>query len=162
MLIRVIDEQGAQLGLMPPQQAIEIARAKGLDLVEVAAQAVPPVCRIVDFGKWQYEQKKKVKGAKAKQAVTVKEIMFRPGTGEHDYNFKKDHAAKILRGGDRVKATVHFRGREVAHKELGNRLLVRLETDLADAGAVEVRPHTEGAPKGMNMFIILAPKRNQH
>jgi len=141
---------------MTPQQAMVIARGKGLDLVEVAPQASPPVCRIINFGKWQYEQKKKAKEAKAKQTIiTVKEIKFRPGTDEHDYNFKKNHAAKILQDGDKVKATVHFRGREITHKQLGHSLLERLEHDLADAGAIEVRPKLEG----MNMFIIFAPKK---
>ena len=154
--IRVIDDDGTQLGVMSPQRGLEIARGKGLDLVEVAPQASPPVCRIINFGKWQYEQKKKAKEAKAKQTIiTVKEIKFRPGTDEHDYNFKKNHAAKILQDGDKVKATVHFRGREITHKQLGNSLLERLEHDLGDFGAVEVRPKLEG----MNMFIIFAPKK---
>lgn len=141
---------------MPPQQALDLARTKGLDLVEVAPMAQPPVCRIINFGKYQYEQKKKAKEAKAKQTtITVKEIKFRPGTDEHDYNFKKNHAHRILLDGDKVKATVHFRGREITHKELGNALLNRLETDLAEAGIVESRPKLEG----MNMFIIFAPKK---
>ena len=141
---------------MAPQQALEIARGKGLDLVEIAPQAQPPVCRIINFGKYQYEQKKKAKEAKAKQTfITVKEIKFRPGTDEHDYAFKKNHAARILQEGDKVKATVHFRGREITHKELGMQLLQRLEQDLAEVGAVEVRPKLEG----MNMFIMLAPKK---
>ena len=126
--IRVIDEDGAQIGIMPPQQALEIARGKGLDLVEIAPQAQPPVCRIINFGKWQYEQKKKQKEAKAKQTfITVKEIKFRPGTDEHDYMFKKNNAVRILQDGDKVKGTVHFRGREITHKELGSELLKRLE-----------------------------------
>jgi translation initiation factor IF-3 len=141
---------------MSPQQALEIARGKGLDLVEIAPQAQPPVCRIINFGKYQYEQKKKAKEAKAKQTfITVKEIKFRPGTDEHDYDFKKNHAARILQDGDKVKATVHFRGREITHKELGMQLLQRLEQDLTEFGAVEVRPKLEG----MNMFIMLAPKK---
>ena len=156
--VRVIDDDGSQLGIMSPRQALEIARTKGLDLVEVAPMATPPVCRITNFGKWQYQQKKKAKDAQAKQAfIVVKEIKFRPGTDEHDYNFKKNHAARILQDGDKVKATVHFRGREITHKDLGNALLKRLETDLADAGAVEVRPKLES----MNMFIILAPRSNE-
>lgn len=156
--IRVIDENGSQLGIMSPQKALEIARSKGLDLVEVAPQADPPVCRIVDFGKWQYEQKKRAKEAKAKQTIiTVKEIKFRPGTDEHDYNFKKNHAIRILREGDKVKATVHFRGREITHVELGNSLLERLERDLADVATVEVRSRLEG----MNMFSIFAPKKKK-
>ena len=154
--IRVIDDEGTQLGIMTPQQAIEIARGKGLDLVEIAPQAQPPVCRIINFGKWQYEQKKKQKEAKHKQTfITVKEIKFRPGTDEHDYEFKKNNAARILHDGDKVKATVHFRGREITHKELGISLLQRLEQDLLEAGTVEVRPKLEG----MNMFIMLAPKK---
>lgn len=141
---------------MTPQQAMEIARGKGLDLVEIAPQAQPPVCRIINFGKYQYEQKKKQKEAKAKQTfITVKEIKFRPGTDEHDYEFKKNNAARILHDGDKVKATVHFRGREITHKELGFSLLQRLEKDLEEAGIVEVRPKLEG----MNMFIMLSPKK---
>ena len=132
------------------------ARGKGLDLVEIAPQAQPPVCRIINFGKFQYEQKKKQKEAKAKQTfITVKEIKFRPGTDEHDYDFKKNNAIRILHDGDKVKATVHFRGREITHKELGFSLLQRLEQDLAEAGIVEVRPKLEG----MNMFIMLGPKK---
>jgi translation initiation factor IF-3 len=151
-----LDEDGTQLGTMPPQQALEIARGKGLDLVEIAPQAQPPVCRIINFGKWQYEQKKKQKEAKANQTyIVVKEIKFRPVTDEHDYQFKKNHALKILQDGDKVKATVRFRGREIAHKDLGNALLTRLEKDLVEAGTVEVRPKLEG----MNMFIMFAPKK---
>jgi len=154
--VRVIDEDGAQVGVMPPRQALEMARSKGLDLVEIAPQAQPPVCRIINFGKFQYEQKKKQKEAKAKQTfITVKEIKFRPGTDEHDYDFKKNNAVRILHDGDKVKATVHFRGREITHKELGFSLLQRLEKDLAEAGTIEVRPKLEG----MNMFIMLAPKK---
>jgi len=137
--IRVLDEEGEQLGVMTPQAALEIARSKGLDLVEIAPQAQPPVCRIINYGKWQYEQKKKQKEAKAKQTyIIVKEIKFRPGTDEHDYNFKKNHAARMLEEGDKVKATVHFRGREITHKELGQSLLARLEKDLGPYGIVEV------------------------
>jgi translation initiation factor IF-3 len=154
--IRVIDEDGSQVGIMTPQQALEIARGKGLDLVEIAPQAQPPVCRIINFGKYQYEQKKKQKEAKAKQTyITVKEIKFRPGTDDHDYTFKKNNAVRILQDGDKVKATVHFRGREITHKELGIQLLARLEQELAEYGTVEVRPKLEG----MNMFIMVAPKK---
>lgn len=154
--IRVIDEDGSQVGIMSPQQALEIARGKGLDLVEIAPQAQPPVCRIINFGKYQYEQKKKQKEAKAKQTyITVKEIKFRPGTDDHDYTFKKNNAVRILQDGDKIKATVHFRGREITHKELGIQLLARLEQELAEYGTVEVRPKLEG----MNMFIMVAPKK---
>ena len=154
--VRVIDEEGAQLGVMTPQEGTQLAREKGLDLVEVAPAADPPVCRIIDFGKWQYEQKKKANEAKKKQTtITVKEIKFRPGTDEHDYEFKKNHARRILKDGDKVKATVHFRGREVTHKELGHQLLMRLLEDLSEDGQMEVEPKMEG----MNMFIIVTPRR---
>lgn len=154
--IRVIDADGSQLGVMTPTRGLEIARERGLDLVEVAPSADPPVCRIIDFGKWQYEQKKKANEAKKKQTtIAVKEIKFRPGTDEHDYDFKKNHAARILKDGDKVKATVHFRGREVTHKELGLQLLMRLVEELGEEGQMEVEPKMEG----MNMFTIIAPRR---
>lgn len=141
---------------MSPQQALEIAREKGLDLVEVAPQANPPVCRIINYGKWQYEQKKKAHAAKQKQAtITVKEIKFRPATDDHDYEFKKNNAIRMLQSGDKVKASVRFRGREITHRELGQQLLERLEQDLAQYAVIEVRPKMEG----MMMFTIFAPKR---
>ena len=118
----------------------------------------PPVCRIIDFGRWQYEQKKKANEAKKKQTmIQVKEIKFRPGTDDHDYDFKKNHAARILIDGDKVKATVHFRGREVTHKELGLALLMRLVEELAEEGSMEVEPKMEG----MNMFTIIGPKKGR-
>lgn len=154
--MRVIDEEGEQLGVMTPQKALEIARTRGYDLVEVAPQAVPPVCRIIDFGKYQYEQKKRAHEAKKKQVVIeVKEIKFRPATDEHDYNFKMKHAREILADGNKVKATVRFRGREITHKELGLQLLDRLEKDLADSGTVEFRPRLEG----MQMMVVFGPKK---
>ncbi|HZS10122.1 MAG TPA: translation initiation factor IF-3 [Blastocatellia bacterium] len=154
--IRVIDDEGQMIGVMAPQKALDIARQRGLDLVEIAPQADPPVCRIIDFGKFLYEQKKKAHEAKKKQVVIeVKEIKFRPATDEHDYNFKMKHAREILKGGDKVKATVRFRGREITHKELGAQLLDRLTTDLADCGAVEFRPRLEG----MQMTVIFGPKK---
>ncbi|MBX7220660.1 MAG: translation initiation factor IF-3 [Blastocatellia bacterium] len=154
--VRVIDEDGAQLGIMSPQQALVIAREKGLDLVEVAAQANPPVCRIINFGKWQYEQKKKAHESKKKQQViVVKEIKFRPSVGEHDYEFKKNNAIRSLQDGDKVKASVRFVGREITHRELGEQLLVRLEKDLSGVAIVEVRPKMEG----MTMFTIFSPKK---
>ncbi|HZN11471.1 MAG TPA: translation initiation factor IF-3 [Blastocatellia bacterium] len=154
--IRVIDDEGEQLGIMPPQQALQLARERGLDLVEVAPQATPPVCRIIDFGKYLYEQKKRAHEAKKKQVVIeVKEIKFRPATDDHDYNFKMRHAQEILKGGDKVKATVRFRGREITHKELGMQLLDRLLQDLTDCAVVEFRPRVEG----MQMIMVLAPKK---
>ncbi len=155
--IRVIDDEGKQLGVMTPQQAMELARGRDLDLVEVAPQATPPVCRIIDFGKYLYEQKKRAHEAKKKQVVIeVKEIKFRPATDDHDYNFKMKHAQEILRDGNKVKATVRFKGREITHKELGVSLLDRLTTDLAECGIVEFRPRLEG----MQMMVVFAPKKS--
>jgi translation initiation factor IF-3 len=152
----VIDEEGQQLGILAPQKALEIARERGFDLVEVAPQANPPVCRIVDFGKYLYEQKKRQKDAQKKQVIIeVKEIKFRPSTDEHDYNFKMKHAREILADGNKVKATVRFRGREITHKELGMRLLERLEKDLAESGTIEFRPRLEG----MQITVVFSPKK---
>ncbi|HZT58708.1 MAG TPA: translation initiation factor IF-3 [Pyrinomonadaceae bacterium] len=156
--VRVIADDGEQLGIMNTREAVQLARSKGLDLVEVAATADPPVCRIIDFGKFTYEQKKKASEAKKKQVViTVKEVKFRPGTDDHDYNFKMKHARQWLEEGDKVKATIFFRGREITHRELGAELLGRLEQDLAEVGEVEQRPRMEGN----QMFLVFAPRRNK-
>jgi translation initiation factor IF-3 len=156
--VRVIAEEGEQLGVMAVQDAIREARSRGLDLVEVAPTAQPPVCRIIDFGKFQYEQKKKANEAKKKQVtITVKEVKFRPGTDVHDYDYRMKHAREWLLEGDKVKATIWFRGREMTHRELGARILEKLEKDLADVGEVEARPRMEGN----QMFIILGPKKHQ-
>jgi translation initiation factor IF-3 len=156
--VRVIGEDGEQLGVMNTREAVNLAREKGLDLVEVAAQADPPVCRIIDYGKFQYEAKKKANEAKKKQVtITVKEVKFRPSTDEHDYDYRMKHAREWLQDGDKVKATIWFRGREMTHRELGARILEKLERDLADVGEVEARPRMEGN----QMFIIVAPKRHK-
>ena len=156
--VRVIAEDGEQLGIMNTREAVQLARGKGLDLVEVAPNADPPVCRIIDYGKFTYEQKKKASEAKKKQVViTVKEVKFRPGTDEHDYRFKMRHAREWLEDGDKVKATIFFRGREITHRELGAELLTRLEQDLADVGEVEQRPRMEGN----QMFLVFTPKRHK-
>ncbi|MFN2597380.1 MAG: translation initiation factor IF-3 [Pyrinomonadaceae bacterium] len=156
--VRVIDDAGEQLGVMNTRDAVRLAREKGLDLVEVAATAEPPVCRIIDFGKFQYEAKKKANEAKKKQVViVVKEVKFRPGTDDHDYNFKMKHARDWLAEGDKVKATIFFRGREITHRELGAQLLGRLEQDLAEVGDVEQRPRMEGN----QMFLVFAPKKHK-
>ena len=156
--MRVIGEEGEQLGVLDIRDAIRAAREKGLDLVEVAATADPPVCRIIDFGKFQYEAKKKANEAKKKQVtITVKEVKFRPGTDDHDYSYRMKHAREWLEEGDKVKATIWFRGREMTHRELGSRILERLEKDLIDVGEVEARPRMEGN----QMFIILGPKRHK-
>ena len=154
----MIAEEGEQLGVMSVPDAIRAARGRGLDLVEVAPTAQPPVCRIIDFGKFQYEQKKKANEAKKKQVtITVKEVKFRPGTDVHDYEYRMKHAREWLTGGDKVKATIWFRGREMTHRELGARILEKLEKDLIDVGEVEARPRMEGN----QMFIILGPKKHK-
>jgi len=156
--VRVIGEDSEQLGVMDVRDAIRAAREKGLDLVEIAPNGDPPVCRIIDFGKCQYEDKKKANEAKKKQVtVTVKEVKFRPGTDEHDYSYRMKHAREWLQEGDKVKATIWFRGREMTHRELGSRILEKLEKDLSDVGEVEARPRMEGN----QMFIILGPKRHK-
>ena len=151
---------------MPPQQAVTIARQKGLDLVEISPTAVPPVCRIMDFGKYQYQEQKRSREAKKHQRVIeVKEIKFRPKVDEHDYDFKKKHIERFLADGDKVKATIFFRGREMAHPEIGRRILERLIADLGDQAIAETMPRQEGN----QMHVILngrasrksAPKRPQ-
>jgi translation initiation factor IF-3 len=153
--IRVIDESGTQLGIMPPQQALTLARQRGLDLVEVAATAVPPVCRIMDFGKYQYQEQKRAREAKRHQKIIeVKEIKFRPKVDEHDYQFKKKHIERFLADGDKVKATIFFRGREMAHPEIGRRILERLVQELEEVAVAETTPRMEGN----TMHTILAKR----
>ncbi len=156
--VRVITDEGEQFGVMDTRDAIREARNRSMDLVEVSPNADPPVCKIIDFGKFQYEQKKKANEAKKKQVVvTVKEVKFRPGTDVHDYSYRMKHAREWLEEGDKVKATIWFRGREMTHRELGARILEQLEKDLADIGDVEMRPRMEGN----QMFTIFAPKRHK-
>ena len=153
--VRVIDEDGSQLGIMPPPQALAIARQKGLDLVEIAATANPPVCRIMDFGRYQYQEQKRARSAKKHQKVIeVKEIKFRPKVDEHDYQFKKKHIERFLEDGDKVKATIFFRGREMAHPEIGRRILERLVEELAEVAIAESMPRLEGN----QMHTILSQK----
>ena len=140
---------------MPPPQALAIARTKGLDLVEIAATAVPPVCRIMDFGRYQYQEQKRARSAKKHQKIIeVKEIKFRPKVDEHDYQFKKKHIERFLSDGDKVKATIFFRGREMAHPEIGRRILERLIDDLAEVAVPENMPRQEGN----QMHTILSQK----
>lgn len=156
--MRVINDDGEPLGVLDVRDAIRRAKEKGLDLVEVAPTAQPPVCKIIDFGKFQYEAKKKANEAKKKQVtITVKEVKFRPGTDDHDYDYRMKHAREWLHEGDKVKATIWFRGREMTHRELGARILEKLERDLIDVGEVEARPRMEGN----QMFIIFGPKRHK-
>jgi translation initiation factor IF-3 len=148
----VIDETGQQLGIMPPPQALALARQKNLDLVEISPTAVPPVCRIMDFGKYQYQEQKRTREAKKHQKVIlVKEIKFRPKVDGHDYEFKKKHIERFLADGDKVKATIFFRGREMAHPEIGRRILERLITELGDVAMAETMPRQEGN----QMHVIL-------
>ena len=156
--VRVVAEDGEEFGVMDTRDAIRAAREKGMDLVEVAPNAEPPVCKIIDYGKFQYLAKKKANEAKKKQVViTVKEVKFRPGTDEHDYSYRMKHAREWLTEGDKVKATIWFRGREMTHRELGARILEKLEKDLADISEVEMRPRMEGN----QMFTIFGPKRHK-
>ena len=156
--VRVIGEDGEQFGVLDTRDAIRRARELGMDLVEVAPNAEPPVCKIIDFGKFQYEAKKKANEAKKKQVViTVKEIKFRPGTDVHDYSYRMKRAREWLVEGNKIKATIWFRGREMTHRELGSRILEQLEKDLLDVGDVEMRPRMEGN----QMFTIFAPKKHQ-
>ena len=150
--VRVIDSDGEQLGVMPTSEAMQIAMERGLDLVEISPTARPPVCRIMDYGKFKYERSKKLKESKKKQHVIhVKEIKLRPKTEEHDYQFKKRHAEEFLTKGDKVKFTVVFRGRELDHRELGERMLKRMDADLAHVGEVEKEARFEG--RFMIMFM---------
>ncbi len=156
--VRVVGDDGEQFGVMDTREAIRTARERGMDLVEVAPNAEPPVCKIIDYGKFQYEAKKKANEAKKKQVIiTVKEVKFRPGTDAHDYSYRMKHARDWLTEGDKVKATIWFRGREMTHRELGARILEQLEKDLADVGDVEMRPRMEGN----QMFTIFAPKKHK-
>ena len=138
-------------------QAIELAKEEGLDLVEVAPTADPPVCRIMDFGKYLFEQKKKAQAGKAKQKqVHVKEIKFRPGTDEGDYQIKLKKLVQFLENGDKTKVTLRFRGREMAHQQLGAQLLARVRDDLEELGNVEQMPSMEGR----QMVMVIAPKKH--
>jgi translation initiation factor IF-3 len=153
--VRVIDENGQQLGIMAPQQAVAIARQRGLDLVEVSATAVPPVCRITDYGRYQYTEQKRARQARKHQTtIVVKEIKFRPKVDEHDYQFKKKHIERFLQEGDKVKATVFFRGREIAHPEIGRRILERLIQEVSELAVAENMPRMEGN----TMHTILGPR----
>ena len=141
---------------MDTRDAIQEARNRGIDLVEIAPKAQPPVCKMIDYGKFLYEQKKKAHDAKKKQVtVQVKEIKFRPGTDDHDYNYRMEHARQWLDEGDKVRAAIAFRGREMTHRELGAKILKKLTADLIDLADVEVYPKMEG----YQMFTIFNPKK---
>src|SRR5271157_5143030 len=154
--IRVIDEEGRQLGVMPPFEALKLAREQGLDLVEVSPTANPPVCRIINYGKYLYQQSKRQHEARKHQkSIELKEVKFRPQTGEHDFTVKREHILAFLKDGDKVKATIMFKGRQMAHRELGWKMMQRLIEEVGEVALVESRPKQEGP----NLTAVLAPKK---
>lgn len=143
--IRLIGAEGENIGLISPEQAMVLAEQAGLDLVEISPNAVPPVCKIMDFGKYKYETQKKESEARKKQhVIEIKEIKFRPNTDTHDYEVKMRSVFKFLEGGDKVKVTLRFRGREMAHADLGRKLLERVAEDVIEIGKIESIPRLEG------------------
>ncbi|SDD40421.1 translation initiation factor IF-3 [Terribacillus halophilus] len=152
--VRLIDSNGDQLGVKSRQEALEIAQTRNLDLVLVAANAKPPVCRIMDYGKYRFEQQKKEKEARKNQKIiNVKEVRLSPGIEDHDFNTKLRNARKFLEKGDKVKASVRFRGRAITHKELGQQVLEKLAEECKDVATVEMKAKMEGR----SMFMMLAP-----
>jgi translation initiation factor IF-3 len=155
--VRLVDADGGQAGIVPVEEALRRAQEQGLDLVEVAPTAKPPVCRIMDFGKFLYQQKKKAHESKKKQKIIhVKELKFRPNIDEHDYDFKLKSALRFLEEGDKVKATVQFRGREMARQDLGHKLIRRFQGDLGEHGVLESGPEMAGN----RMHVIFGPPRH--
>ena len=153
--VRLVGPESEQLGIKPLREALQIAQEMNLDLVNVAPTAKPPVCRIMDYGKFRYEQQKKEKEARKNQKIVdVKEVWFRANIEEHDYQTKYRNAVKFLKAGDKVKASVRYRGREIAHAEIGKRILDRLATEVAELCTIERAPKLEGR----SMIMILAPK----
>jgi translation initiation factor IF-3 len=154
--VRVIGAEGEQLGIFPIEEALQRAEEVELDLVEIVPNAEPPVCRIMDYGKYRFEESKKRHAAKKKQKlIHIKEIKFRPGTGESDYQIKLRNLIRFLSDGDKTKVTVRFRGREMVHRELGAKMLERVEADLEEYGTVEQYPKMEGR----QMVMVLSPKK---
>ncbi|MDD3610057.1 MAG: translation initiation factor IF-3 [Halothiobacillaceae bacterium] len=155
--VRLIDGEGNQVGVVPLRQALILAQEAEMDLVEISPGAVPPVCKIMDYGKFKYQQSKKAAEARKNQKqIEVKEVKFRPGTEENDYQVKLRNLVRFLSEGDKAKITLRFRGREMAHRDLAAALLDRLEQDLAEYGAVEQRPKLEGR----QVTMVLAPKKH--
>jgi translation initiation factor IF-3 len=154
--VRVIGDDGKQIGVMRTDEALRYAQERDLDLVEVAPEARPPVCRVLDYSKYKYEQAQKQKAArKHQQQITIREIKFRPKIAEQDYATKKRHVERFLKARDKVKVTIMFRGREMAHRERGEMILNRLAEDLGELAVVEQRPQLDGR----NMTMMLAPQR---
>jgi translation initiation factor IF-3 len=155
--VRVVGADGAQIGILDTQEALDMAAQQDLDLVEVAGQADPPVCRIMDYGKYKYDQAVRQKEARKKQSlVVVKEMKMRPKIDRHDYETKKGHVVRFLRQGAKVKVTIMFRGREMAHQELGRKLLDQLSEDVADIAKVDTPPKVDGR----NMTMVLGPYKD--
>ena len=156
--VRLIGDDGNQVGVVPTEQALKYAQERELDLVEVAAEARPPVVRVLDYSKYKYEQEQKAKAARKHQKqVTVREIKLRPKIADNDYETKKGHVVRFLRHGDRVKITIMFRGRETTHPERGEALLMRLAEDVGELGVIEQRPNLDGR----NMTMVMAPARSE-
>jgi translation initiation factor IF-3 len=154
--VRLVDEDGKQIGVIPTDEALKLAQSRDLDLVEVAPNSRPPVARLLDYSKYKYEQEQKAKAArKHQQQINVREMKLRPKIADHDYATKKGHITRFLRGGDKVKVTIMFRGREQAHPERGRALLQRLFEDLDGLGVIEQNPLQEGR----NMHMLLAPSK---
>jgi translation initiation factor IF-3 len=155
--VRMIDSDGGQLGVMDVRQALQLAAEKGLDLVEVSPTSAPPVCRLMDYGRYKFQQEKKEAESRKHQAtVSIKEIKFRPGTGQHDLEFKLRHVKRFLEEGDRVKVTVMFRGREIVHQERGHDILGRVAQNLAELAVVEGIARLEGR----HLSVIMVPKKH--
>ncbi|MFA9440634.1 translation initiation factor IF-3 [Uliginosibacterium sp. sgz301328] len=154
--VRLVGQDNEQLGIVPTHQALAMAEEAGVDLVEIAPQARPPVCRLMDYGKFKYQEAKRAHEAKLKQKqIQLKEVKFRPGTDDNDYNIKLRNMTRFLADGDKVKVTLRFRGREMAHQEFGIRLLERIKADLDEHAAVEQFPKLEGR----QMIMVVAPKK---
>ncbi len=152
--IRLIGPDGENIGIVPPERGLELAYESGLDLVEISPNATPPVCKIMDFGKFKYETQKRESEARKKQkTIDIKEVKFRPNTDKHDYDVKMRNVFKFLGNGDKVKVTLRFRGREMAHLELGRALLERVAADVEGSGKIESMPKMEGR----QMIMMIAP-----
>jgi translation initiation factor IF-3 len=156
-VVRLIGPDGEQVGIVGVPEALKYADGLNLDLVEVAPMASPPVCKVMDYGKYRYEQEQKAKEARKRQTtISIKEIKLRPKIDDHDFDTKKGHVERFLKKGDKVKLTIMFRGRELVHPHLGERLLRRMAEELAEIGEVESEPSLDGR----NMIMMLAPRRN--
>jgi translation initiation factor IF-3 len=152
--VRCIDHEGNQVGIIATDAALALADQHNLDLVEVAPGADPPVCRIMDYGKYKYQKSKRSSSKPKQKGAVIKEVKFRPKVDVHDYNFKRNHVERFLKAGAKVKVTIMFRGREMAHTDKGREILERVATEMAELARVERDPRLEGR----NMFMILSPK----